>query len=445
MIQRIGANMRILPDGTVEIKNKRTGQTKVVNPNDLPNYGITYQSYATELEAAKKVGVPTTAEITPTSSTADKKNKDSYNSVQNLLDTLENSYQKAGGGSFGIGPGSRLKGAGASAMGSMGLNEDAAIYNDAKEGFAATLKSLTGDTGVLTDQDFERLSKILPGLGSTKKEAIEKFQQLRDQVSAKFGGQKVDSRFQPKTENTYNPVSNLLDAIPGMSSLAGYTDKAVKGDLAQEKRPITPLEGVGYLGGPLGMLLTRPDVVKETLPAATEAVIAGQTVGGAVNGIKGAVGGLINGKSNLGLAREAAAKAVEKPVSTDSLMKAGEEYIKRDPTAARLWNDVLKPALEKQPKMSIPDLLKQIGVWNDAYTSAGKVGKTALAGLNDALARSGKELIKSEAPEVAELTAKLAKVYNAEKNVTKFLPAAIGGAGATLGGYLMGKSLGQKR
>ena len=45
--------MRFLENGTVEIKNKRTGETKTVTLNDLPNYGISYEKYAGEYNAYK--------------------------------------------------------------------------------------------------------------------------------------------------------------------------------------------------------------------------------------------------------------------------------------------------------------------------------------------------------------------------------------------------------
>lgn len=45
--------MRILEDGTVEIRNKKSGATKVVQPQDLPRYGISYSDYETQLGAYK--------------------------------------------------------------------------------------------------------------------------------------------------------------------------------------------------------------------------------------------------------------------------------------------------------------------------------------------------------------------------------------------------------
>jgi hypothetical protein len=431
--------MKILPDGTVEIKNKNTGATKIIQPADLPNYGIPYTKYASELEAAKSIGVPTTAEIIEKPAAADKKNELAGESVTNFIKGLEKTYEAAGGGTYGTGPGARIKGAVESLKGKMGLNEDASVYNDSKEGFAATLKSLTGDTGVLTDQDFARLSKLLPGFGSTKKEATDKFNQLRDQLSAKFGVEKSDTTFKPKVNNERGALASILD-IP-FNPAVSLAEKSTK-DLSKQ------LE-TGNYKNIMDLLLpkTKEDVglIQDVLPAG---VATGATIAGGMDllkGAKNAVGSVFGGKAKAIATREAAAQAVNKPVSTDPLLKAGKEYIKRDPTAAKLWNEVLEPALKSQPELSVPDLMKQIGVWNDAYTNAGKVGKTALAGLNDALARAGKDIIKEQAPEVAAETAKLAKLYGLEKTFGKFGPALVGGAGAGVGGYLGLKALGQQR
>lgn len=43
--------MKILPDGTVEIKNKHTGESKIVKPEDLPSFGISYTNYADQKKA----------------------------------------------------------------------------------------------------------------------------------------------------------------------------------------------------------------------------------------------------------------------------------------------------------------------------------------------------------------------------------------------------------
>ena len=77
--------MRILPDGTVEIRNKNTGATKVVQPADLPNYGIPYTDYATQLKAAKSVGVQTTATIDETTPATEQKQNEANKVKQDMI------------------------------------------------------------------------------------------------------------------------------------------------------------------------------------------------------------------------------------------------------------------------------------------------------------------------------------------------------------------------
>lgn len=99
----------------------------------------------------------------------------------------------------------------------------------------------------------------------------------------------------------------------------------------------------------------------------------------------------------------------------------------------------------KQKELSAADLLDQIKIWGDAYNSAGKVGKTALAGINDALYRAGRDLAAKTSPELAALTKEIAKGYAREKLFSKFGPAVIGGVGSALGGFAVGSAMGQKR
>lgn len=132
------------------------------------------------------------------STASQQKNSDAYNSSLNFIQTLERNYQDAGGGTFGTGPQARIQGLLKSLSGKAGLDDSASAYEREKEGFAATLKSLTGDTGVLTDQDFARLSKLLPDLGSTPGEAKKLLNDLRGQLAAKFGGKKTQTEFNPK-------------------------------------------------------------------------------------------------------------------------------------------------------------------------------------------------------------------------------------------------------
>lgn len=129
---------------------------------------------------------------------AEKTKLDSYNAVNNLITNLESQYQQAGGASFGTGIGARVKGGLTGISGKLGYNDPANVYVREKEGFAATLKSLTGDTGVMTQKDYERLSKLLPSLGSTPQEAQTLLNDLRSQIAAKYGSAITTTTLKPE-------------------------------------------------------------------------------------------------------------------------------------------------------------------------------------------------------------------------------------------------------
>jgi hypothetical protein len=440
-----------LPDETVgQLYMKKTNplQYELMKQEQTNQVNLQQTQAASDIQAQKELDVsgkkmqqeydfkaahPDTA-ITAT----DKKNQLAATATETFVKSLENKFASAGGGTFGIGPGARIKGAIESLKGSAGLNQDASVYNDSKEGFAATLKALTGDTGVMTDQDYARLSKLLPGLGSTKKEATDKFNQLREQVAAKFGGQKQETAFKPKTENNRGALASVLD-IP-FGSAVNLAEKS-QADLSNQLKT-GQYKNIMDLISPK----TSKDVglLQDVAPAGIETGLTAMTIGSVGSGAKKLLENVFGGKAKAIVGREVAANAVKSKVSTDSILQAGDKYISQDPTAAQLWTQKLRPALETQKELSVPDLLQQIKIWNDAYSSAGKVGKTALAGLNDALARSAKDVIKKEAPEVAQYTAKLAKIYGLEKFFSRFGGAALGAGGAVVGATILGKAMGQK-
>lgn len=83
--------MRILPDGTVEIKNKKTGAKKIVKPEELPTYGIPYSEFETQLKAFKNVGGETTIASPESQKQKDAKTikEELAGKAQGLLDVLD--------------------------------------------------------------------------------------------------------------------------------------------------------------------------------------------------------------------------------------------------------------------------------------------------------------------------------------------------------------------
>ncbi len=236
---------QINPDGSVKIYNKETGQVLDVPPEDLPKYSGAlvgdYQKLKTQQDgvrnaakavqagqikisdvpAEQKMGVinQITAgggKIPEPVNAADQKKKSSAGPALNLIKNLESQYQSAGGGQVDVPILSRIVGAAKDIGGNLGFDDSANRYNATREGFAASLKQLTGDTGVLTDQDYARLSKLLPSLGAKPEEAKAAFNLLRSQLGSTLN--------QPATQTTINPQKKTLGdlAAPFVKPLADY-------------------------------------------------------------------------------------------------------------------------------------------------------------------------------------------------------------------------------
>lgn len=376
----------------------------------------------------------------PAVSATETKRKNSANEVINFINNLEKSYSDAGGGTYGVGPGARIKGALESLKGNVGLNESASGYNDTKEGFAATLKSLTGDTGVLTDQDFERLSKLLPGLGSTKKESIDKFNLLRDQVGAKFGSDKTSTTFQPKKENDRGALASILDIPLGPAvDLGEKAQKDLNRQLETGKyKTIKDLlfpktsEDVGLL----------QDVAPAGIATGNTLLAAEGLAGGVKNLMKKITG---SGASSVA-AREAAAQGVK--VNTKKLIEAGDDFVKNiDPSAKKTW-ETLRPSIKEET--DLPELLKKITNWGDkSFTKSGDKRAITEGLLKAHLYGTGRNIVREQAPEVAKLTADIAKNISREE-FTKKLPSIAatglaGGIGSGVAGYGLYKALGRQK
>lgn len=168
---------------------------------------------------------------------------------------------------------------------------------------------------------------------------------------------------------------------------------------------------------------------------------------GMAMGAKNFIGNLgKNAKSNLtfkgiGAQKEAAIEAAKDlKFSGDDIAKAAEEYVKHDPLANPVLQKIL-PSIKGQI-IGMKDLQKKISVWNDAYTQAGKVGKSAEAGVNNVLAKTAKDLVAKSAPAVAEANKKFVTRYKVGKELGRaafpLSLAAGGGVGGGIIQYLLG-------
>lgn len=73
------------------------------------------------------------------------------------------------------------------AQSKLNLDANAKTYDRLKKGFVATLKDLSGDTGVLTEQDAQRLLNLLPNFGDNEETARKNWESFDKILSSKLG------------------------------------------------------------------------------------------------------------------------------------------------------------------------------------------------------------------------------------------------------------------
>lgn len=176
--------MKILPDGTVQITNKGTGETKIIQPNDLPNYGISYTNYQKELNAYKAIQPNATTGLTATQQAQQTKIKDVKDSVDLLEKNLKEVEVSGPLSSSLIGKYSLLN-----KITGGGLFPQATDYEALRKSLIGPLaRSISGEVGVLTDKDIERAEGLLPKATDPKKVRENKLKNLREIIAKRAGG-----------------------------------------------------------------------------------------------------------------------------------------------------------------------------------------------------------------------------------------------------------------
>jgi hypothetical protein len=439
----------------VTITNAKTGAVKRVKRSDLPTYGLPadYQSPADafakgiqtgnitidQVPAGNRAGVQTILSDSGYQPKDTKKKEDAYGATMNFINNLEGHYQKGGGGSYGDSPLARVFGGGETVKGMLGMNNEAKLYNDEKAGFIASLKNLTGDTGVMTEQDAQRLAGLLPGMSSTTGEATGHMNDIRSQLAAKYGGQQSQTTVNPK-------IKNLMQVL--LPATSDYAQNVME----QRKNVKTPQEasalGNAYAQNaqPLQFLYnlgTGQKQAQEAVAPTAELATAIQAPGlvkGGLSFLKN-IPGAFSTKGAIA-ARDAAAQGVK--LNTQPIIDAGEKYVTSvNPAAKKSW-DVLKPALTKTTNAD--DLLKIISDWGDkAYTNSGDVRAIAEGQLKNNLYQAGRNLMRQETPEVAKYTTEISKKMGTKKLLSN--AGSLAGKAAVTGGTfaLMNYLLGQRQ
>lgn len=371
--------------------------------------------------------IETSYQNSNTATSTEKKQQQQGTAVDNFINNLEKTYMESGGGEY-TGVGARISGAKKSILAAIGLNDPAKNYKDAKEGFAATLKQLTGDTGVLTDQDFSRLSKLLPSLGSTPGEAKTKFDQLRSQMSSTFGT--GDSQTTYKVPESKGGV--LASIVPGIAELykgkqEEYQQKGIKALPKQSLQTLIPGLNLLEKGGTkaAGEVLTILGLGS-----------AAKSVGSAIKGKTVSGASAIRSK----VASESTAK-----LSGDNIFNEARARINKvggvDKEAAlKYLNKIEKDLVGKtiDPKT----ILEKLTQFNKAYSTTGAAGKSAKALTNDSLSKATRAELAKVAPDVAaaqELLKKALGLQKTTKSINRQVLATGTGIGAAgLIGWLLG-------
>lgn len=208
---------QILPDGKVRIYNKKTGEEKDIAPEELGKYSPSmigaYQKMIDQQALAKQgvLDVGELAKTDPTSAinitkqngfTAPPSKEDQARSgVLGVIDTLKESYNQPTAAGVRPNPGrtddlsaaaepgvgGRIQGFMMGAAASLNMAPDAKTYRRMKEGFVASLKEATGDTGVLTDADAARIVAAMPEFGDTDETALKAWEAVDSILMSKYG------------------------------------------------------------------------------------------------------------------------------------------------------------------------------------------------------------------------------------------------------------------
>jgi hypothetical protein len=488
----IGVNMKILPDGTVEIRNKRTGETKIVNPEDLPSYGIDYSAYETQLKSFKNVGGETTAKVTEK---ADEKTEgervkaglanSGLTSLKKVQDFIEKDSSlpnkqlipgKLASRSFD----SALFGAVDALLrirtGATAPEEEIRRYMDAygpKAGDTADdinfkmqqLKTALASEGGI---DEERVNKIFPSKQAESPSLLPGYEKSivpGSQPTSSPAIQRAQQNARQVKQQNLNPLEQLLAPVAqgpigaGAEGLLGLLAPGVKkvAQTAGRGETVPLSQGVEAGGDLLAAAIPALKIgklglaAKGALSGATSGVTQEGSMGDRLKsgGLQALLGGALGGAAqipgvikknfslkSIGAQRDAAvsaAKDVKFP--GNEIAEAAKAYVEDDPMAKNVLNKIL-PSIENKD-LTLPQLMKKIDVWNDAYTTAGRVGKSAEAGLNNVLAQTAKKLVNKSAPAVTEANKKFSKAYGVRQTARRVLPFAAGGIGLGAGGNIL--------
>lgn len=351
-----------------------------------------------------------------------------------FIDQLEKQFNMSEGGKY-EGLGATLYGVSKNVKGALNLDPNVRTYNAIREGFAAQLKQLTGDTGVLTQADYERLSNLVPKFTDNPETARQKFEVLRQQMSSSFGVDAGKTGYK-RPEGGEGLVDYLTDNLTGVGGAVAPFVKnpvtaAVGGVGAQTLQDILKLPKVGdpitpeqqdYYFNPLSIAKRDIKTAGQYGLESLAALLTGKAIGKI----------LPKGGNQLPKVRAEVAKlAPEKEVAgyVDDIVKAGDKYVKQVDAGAMADWKLIKSTVKNNK--TLPDLLETLSNWgSNAYKKSGGTYRGEKVLLQDTLYQAARESIKKTNPTVAKLTEEMAKQIG-KKEVLKKLGWMGAGALAT--------------
>ena len=105
--------------------------------------------------------------------------------VTGVIDQLNKLYYGEEGTEDDLAKG-RIGGTWAGIKASFGKEDNVETYNDLRNGIVASLKSLVGESGVLTDKDTERMKNLLPKVTATASQAAKAWDELYKFLENKY-------------------------------------------------------------------------------------------------------------------------------------------------------------------------------------------------------------------------------------------------------------------
>lgn len=484
----------------IKIKNQQTGEIKEIDDSQMSQFGLspqgatpvskstdgqktitghTIEEHAQALSNAKSAGdTAMVKQITddydreykyqldfakkPDEETADDKKKNSASkSILNFIDTLEKRYQEADGGNTNLGALTRVLGLANSAESAVGLNPEGNVFQRERKGFIASLKDLSGDTGVLTQQDADRLIGLIPDFGSTEKEARLLFSDLRKQAAATLGAENTKSNFNPKEKNAFEAL------LPGVNDYVVRTSNDFKraqeivksGDVEEAKKLMEEYKSTGNIAADL----VTKGKARENLPAALEiatlvevpglaktvinapkTIISGQGGSGAM--FRPAVAGKTLRNEVVAQADEAR-KAIPGKSIVEAMTKWGDDAVKANPGEEAAIKKIIESVKASFSKGNVKpsDAFKIYSEVDSGFTQSGLAKTPVRAQADLALRKTLRGLIDEVAPGFDRGTKMISTGINRGKVIKKYvLPYGAGAAGLAAQTFVLNKILGQK-